>query len=163
MAQTGRNMSMSDGDLAAVESAIGSAVGQRAWGTALGTGSFLTVEFGPQRPPQPPRPGQHPRPHGVFHLWVYCSAWRIDSPTEVIASSEDPRDQLATTIRRLDGLTLAGAQIERPSLSAAFRFHDGTTLHTFSIFSTGYEHWMFYLPDGNVFTAGPGTGFSWGR
>jgi hypothetical protein len=157
-------MSMSDGDFAAVESAVSYAVGQRAWGTKLGIGSFLTVEFGPQRAPQaPPRPGQHPHPHGVFHLWVYCSAWRIDRPNEVVASSEDPREQLATTVWRLDDLTLAGVHIERPSLSAAFRFQDGTTLHTFSIFTAGYEHWMFYLPDGNVFTAGPGTNWSWSR
>jgi hypothetical protein len=44
-----------------------------------------------------------------------------------------------------------------------FEFGEGAALRTFSIFSKEYEHWMFYLPDGTVFTAGPGATWSWGR
>lgn len=147
-----------DDDLTAVEHRLAAAVGSTAWGAALGVGSFLTVEFGPERAVQDPKQ----RCHGAFHLWVYCSAWRIETATAIIASSEDPRERLEATVRHLDGRTLSGIRIERPSLSASFTFDDGTVLRTFSIFSEEYEHWMFYLPGGSVFTAGPGSSTAWG-
>jgi hypothetical protein len=145
---------MNEADIAHVQSRLSAAVGEQAWGTALGVGSFLTVEFGAEKPDK--------RGHGEYHLWVYCSAWRIETQTAIIASSEDPRDALQTAISHLDGRTLVGVQLEAPSTAATFEFSDGTVLRTFPIFSKDYEHWMFYLPDGSVFTAGPGTEGSWG-
>jgi hypothetical protein len=148
-------MSARDDELAAVETMIAAVCGKAAWGTALGVGCFVTVEFGGQRPTRDPK-----RRHGEFRLWVYCSAWRIENPREIIASSEDPREQLKTAVKHLDGRTISRITVERPSLSAAFEFADGTMLRTFSIFSKDYEHWIFYLPNGEVFTAGPGSNWS---
>lgn len=152
-------MSSSDNDLASVESRLAAAYGRTAWGTALGVGSFLTVELGEQQAAPTPQE----KTHGEFHLWVYCSAWRIETAQEIIASSEDPREALEAAVRHLDGRSLSEIRIERPSLSTVFSFSGGTVLRTFSIFSKDYEHWMFYLPDGSVFTAGPGSTWSWGR
>lgn len=135
------------------------ALGQAVWGTTLGVGSFLTFELGSRREPDTSGQG---RPHGEFHVWVYCSAWRIETTDTVVASSEDDRDVLVEAVRHLDGRTLTAIDVEQPSLSAAFRFSDGTTLRTFSIFSDGYEHWMLYLPDGRVVTAGPGRALTVG-
>ena len=68
-------MRTTEDDLAAVEEAVAQMYGKRAWGTALGFGSFLTVEFGaPEAAPDPGGPV-----HGEFHLWVYCTAWRIEN------------------------------------------------------------------------------------
>jgi hypothetical protein len=131
---------------------VAAAYGRPAWGASLGVGSFVTVEFGERR-------GER----GEFHLWVYCCAWRIETADEVLACSEDPRDFLATAVPRLDGHPLTGVTVEQPSLSAAFSFGDELVLRTFSIYSDEYEHWMFYLPGGDVFTAGPGTTCSLGR
>jgi len=86
----------------------------------------------------------------------------IENSTEIVACSEDPRERLQTAVRYLDGRELSRVRIGRPSLSAAFYFGDGTVLRTFSFDSADYEHWMLYLPDGNVFTAGPGTNWSLG-
>jgi hypothetical protein len=94
---------------------------------------------------------------------VYCSTWRIASAWDIVAASEDPRELLETAVRYLDGRPLSAIRIERPSLSTVFEFGEDTALRTFSIFSKEYEHWMFYLPDGTVFTAGPGATWSWGR
>jgi hypothetical protein len=159
-------MTTNDNGLGAVESAFAGAYGKPAWGTALGVGSFLTVEFGPARPPDATAAGgarREARPHGEYHLWLYCSAWRIETEREIIASSEDPREKLAAAVRHLDDKVLAGVEVERPSLSVTLRFSDGTVLRTFSIFSTEYEHWMFFQPDGTVITAGPGSTWTTGR
>ncbi|WP_117214663.1 hypothetical protein [Allorhizocola rhizosphaerae] len=143
--------------LADVQAKLALATGKVAWGTALGVGSFLTVEFG-ERVEQ-----AKGKVHGEFHLWVYCSAWRIETPAEIVASSEDPREFLEPTVRSLDGRTLSDIQLDMPSLSSTFAFSDGTRLRTFSIFSKDFDHWMFYLPGGEVFTAGPGSTWSLGR
>jgi hypothetical protein len=156
-------MTTNDKDLAAAESAFVGAYGKAAWGTALGVGSFLTIEFGAQRAAAAQTGRRQAKPHGEYHLWVYCSAWRIETPQEIIASSEDPREQLASSIRHLDGKVLARVIVEAPSLSATFHFEGGTLLRTFSIFSKEYEHWMFFLADGTVFTAGPGSSSSIGQ
>lgn len=139
------------------EQAFFAARGRPAWGTRLGVGSFLTVELGDERPATGTSGTGGPRSHGEFHVWVYCSAWRIETPTAVLASSEDDRDSLEAAVRVLDGKVLADARVDSPSLSLALTFEDGTTLRTFSIFTDGYEHWMLYLPQGDVITAGPGT------
>ena len=145
-------------DFAEVEAALANANGQSAWAATLGVGSFLTVEFGAEVPSR----RASGRRHGEFHLWLYCSAWRIERPGEVIASSEDPREELTKRVQILDGQVLSAIRIERPSLSCTVSFADGTQLRTFSIFTTGYEHWMFYLPDSRVFTARPGMDWSLG-
>lgn len=92
-----------------------------------------------------------------LHVWVSCSAWRIERPGAVLASSEDDRDSLEAAVRVLDGKGLTDARVGSPSLSLTLTFEDGTTLRTSSVFTDGYEHWMLYLPQGNVVTAGPGT------
>ncbi|MEO3930482.1 hypothetical protein ABGB07_42540 [Micromonosporaceae bacterium B7E4] len=143
--------------LADVQARLSAAVGRTAWGTALGIGSFLTVEFGDriERP--------QGKAHGEFHLWVYQSAWRIEMQGAVLASSEDPREALEESVRYLDGRALTAIAIEAPSLSATFSFTDGLVLRTFSVFTADVDHWMFYLPGGDVFTAGPGPTWIWSR
>lgn len=80
-----------------------------------------------------------------------------------MAASEDPRERLRSAVRHLDGRAIERITIERPSLSATFRFTDDTVLRTFSVFSECYEHWIFFLPNSTVFTAGPGSTWSWDR
>jgi hypothetical protein len=145
------------GSLDEVKARFATAIGKAAWGTAMGEGSFLTVEIG-DAVEQVGR-----KMHGEFHLWIYCSAWRIETPLEVLASSEDDRDTLKSRVGLLDGRSLDGIEIEQPSLSATFRFSGDVRLRTFSIFTHDVEHWLFYLPDGAVFTAGPSSRWSWSR
>lgn len=146
-------------DHAAVSAALAAAYGQRVWGTALGIGSFLTLEIGAQRPPRELKGGAH----GAFHLWIYCTAWRIETAGSVIASSEDPREELESAVTVLDGHTLRNAEVQWPSLSASFYFDGGLVLRTFSLFTADYDHWLFYQPDGTVLTAGPGSTVSFAR
>lgn len=99
---------------------------------AVGHGSFLTVELG-----EPETAGGM---HGIFHLWVYLAGWRLENATEVIAASEDDREELARKVAVLDGRILTKIIIEQPSLSARFEFDQGLVLATFSLYSADYEH-----------------------
>ncbi|MGL4338898.1 MAG: hypothetical protein ACRCSP_00530 [Rhodoglobus sp.] len=140
-------------DIAQARQMAEAAVGRRTWGTALGVGSFLTIELGSVVAATSPGG----KAHGEYQLWVYCSAWRIQSKDAVLASSEDPRDFLKKAVVALDGQLLSAVSIDYPSLSTVFEFEGGLTLATFSIFSKDYEHWMLYCPDKLVLTAGPAS------
>jgi hypothetical protein len=128
------------------------AYGLHASGTNLGQGSLLAVELG-----EPEPPGNAP---GRYHLWICTAGWRIEDGTDMLAGSEDSRDELAGKVTVLDGRKLASVAIEHPSLSARFAFEGGLELITFSLHSTDQEHWMLFRPDGTVLTMGPGSTWS---
>ena len=148
-------MPIGENDIREIQARVAPLLGQKVWGAALGTGSFVTLEFGAVRPGQ----GPGTRDHGEWHLWIYCAAWRLEQEDAVLAASEDPRPKLEQAVTRLNGLALDVIEVRRPALEAIFQFEQGIALRVFPIFSEGFEHWMIYMPDGNVLTAGPGT--SW--
>lgn len=150
---------MTDGGSAidAIQEHVRPLIGQRAWGAAVGYGSFVTVEFG--RPTATDRG----RTHGEWHLWVYCCAWRLEHGERIVAASEDDRAALEEAVRRQDGLVLRSIDVVLPGLDTRFVFDDQLTLHLFGVYSEGPEHWMLFLPDGNVLSVGPGNRWSSAR
>ncbi len=150
-------MPVTDTDLNDIQAIIRPLLGQEAWGVALGEGSFITLEFGARRPTTRARE----RPHGEWHLWVYCCAWRLDGNDAVIAASEDMRTTLEAAVQRLNGLALRAVDIRRPALETTLTFDNGITLQLFPVFSEDFEHWMLYTPEGKVLTIGPGTNWSY--
>jgi hypothetical protein len=132
-------------DRTALRELVRSMVGRPAWSPALGIGSYLTLEVGA-------RAGAH----GEYHVWLYCTAWRLDRGTELLCGSEDERGEIARAIAVLDGRTVAAADVS-DGLELTLGFDDGTVLRAFPIFSRGYEHWMVFAPNGHVYTAGPGS------
>jgi len=150
-------MSVTEHDLSEIEGKISSLLGKQAWGAQLGVGSFITIEFGDSQPPS----SMGEPPHGAWHLWVYCCAWRLETQEEVVAASEDPRPKLEVAVQRLNDRTLRAVEVQRPALETTFIFEDGLILRLFPIFSEDFEHWMLYDPTGNVLTVGPGTEWSY--
>lgn len=150
-------MAVTESDIQEIQARVSPLLGQPAWGVALGVGSFITLEFGAS---QPPAQG-HERPHGEWHLWVYCCAWRLDGNGEILAGSEDARPKLEAAVQRLNGLAVRAFDIQPPALETTVTFDEGIALRLFPIFSEGFEHWMLYTPDGNVLTIGPGTEWSY--
>ena len=150
-------MAVTEADIQEIEAKLEPLIGQAAWGVSLGVGSFVTLEFGAL---VPPHDGEGV-PHGQWHLWIYCSAWRIDEGNEVLTGSEDSREKLEAAVRRMDGLVLQHVGVSPPALETSFNFDQGISLRVFPIFSEGFEHWMLYTPDGNVLTVGPGTSWTY--
>lgn len=144
---------MSDqGSLDALRDVADSLVGQTSWDARLGIGSFLTIEFGARRPPSGPSGIEH----GEFHLWAYCVAWRVDADGAMVVASEDDRDDIKNAIHRLNGRVVQDV-IVSDALELDLAFDDGMRLALFPIFSQGFEHWILFVPSGDVYTAGPGT------
>lgn len=147
-------MTVTEDDLRGIRERVAPLLGQRSWDARLGIGSFVTLEFGTPREPV----GK--RAHGEWHLWVYCCAWRMDEGDEVVAASEDARDMLEQAVTRLEGRVLERVEITGPALETTWWFERRLALHLFPIFSRDFEHWLLYLPGGDVLTAGPGTSWS---
>jgi hypothetical protein len=137
-------------DIQGVLACILPALGSCAWGTALGHGSFLTIEFGA---PVPEGAGR--KLHGNFHLWVSYAAWRIEDNLAVWVASEDPREKAAEVVKRLDGRSLVSVTLAGPSSDATFEFEGGVRLRVFCDRTEEGEQWSFFFPPGQVVVVGP--------
>jgi len=129
-----------------VVASLTAAYGLKAWGTRLGHGSFLTVEFG-----EPERDGKH----GSYHLAIEMAPWRLeDADAMLVGAEDDNRAEVEEKVKVLDGRALTGFEVEYPSLSARLEFEGGLVLMAFPESRTD-EHWKMFRPDSMVVTAGP--------
>src|SRR4051812_36363430 len=86
--------------------------------------------------------------------------WRPCRPTRVLAGSDDERDVMAAAIAALEGRVLQAVAVRAPAFDATWSFADDHRLRLFLISVEQGEHWLVYLPDGNVLSIGPETRWS---
>ncbi len=127
-------------------------IGQSTWNVELGTGSFLTMEFGLPRSVT----SAESKTHGTWHFWAYCCAWRIETWDDVLAYSEDDRSRLEKVVGVLEGKTLNNVEIHFPSGDTVLSFSGRLLLRLMPIHAEDHEHWMLYTPEGTL-VLGPGT------
>jgi hypothetical protein len=124
----------------------------------LGIGSFLTLDFGREVELSTGKK------RAEWHLWIYCTPWRLRRKTRLIVGSEDDRDKIGREINRLGNKMIVRCDMSWPTLDLTIEFEDGIYLETFS---TGYddetEHWMLFYPNNMVLTAGPGFRMRYGN
>lgn len=153
-------------DLEEIRKIIRPLLGNPGWDAGIGYGSFLTIEFGAARDIGRRRDGT-PLTGGEWHLWIYCSAWRVETPTAVLGASEDPRDRMSAAAASLNGRPLVAVELSLPSLETTFRFEGGHQLRVFPIYTSpgesDPEHWMLYTPDYMVLNVGPASSWSYHR
>lgn len=147
-------ISHSSGDAEQLRRSVGKLVGKAPWRVGLGHGSFLSLDFG-----EPVRSNRGVE-HGEWHLWLYGTAWRIDSMTSIVAGSEDDRDKLATDVVCLERKFVTSVDVDHVSLRLELDFGD-LKLSAFPVHSAEAEHWMLFMPSGEVLVAGPGSRFRW--
>jgi hypothetical protein len=133
--------------------------GKEAWGTDLGTGSFLTIEFG--RPVK--TENKSTRLHGEWNIWLYGCGWRLEQGDCVLVGSEDRREKIASVIEVLNGQKLRDVKINGPAFDTTFLFENDLRICTFQLYTEEMESWYFYLPDHFVLIIGPGTGYEYTR
>lgn len=149
-------MTIKKTDISEIQAYISPMLGKKAWGVSLGQGSFITLEFGTPVLPEE----EQGKIHGEWHLWIYCCCWRLEQGEEVLAASEDAPSKLEEAIKKLEGLALGSVEILPPAWDTILNFEQQVILRLFSIYSEDYEHWMLFMPDGNVINIGPGTDWS---
>lgn len=132
-------------------------IGQKPWRVELGIGSFVTLEFG-NVIYDDKVPG---RPHGEWHLWVMYCAWCLQRGEKFVAASEDSRSELHNAVKCIENLELHAIDLILPVFETVLTFDKDTTLRLFPIYSSEYEHWSLYTPDGNVLHIGPAAEWSY--
>jgi hypothetical protein len=151
-------MSITEIEISKIQQKIATLIGLKAWGVSLGTGSFITLEFGDALSPDK----DTGRQHGEWHLWIYCSTWRLEKENVILAGSEDSRLILDDAIKQLEGVVLRSVNIAAPAFDTVFEFEESMRLCVFPVsFHDDAEHWMLYTPDGSVLTLGPGISWSY--
>lgn len=149
-----------------IQSAFAPLIGLPAWGAMKGHGSFVTLEFGdphlsvsgpcvasPGASPKAQRvlAGRVVRPHGAWHLWIYCCHWRLIVKGEQTAWSEDPDAVLIKAVQEIDGQKLVSVEVNRSEGTSCFQFDLGARLETWP-YGDGDngEQWTLYAPDKQV-------------
>jgi hypothetical protein len=147
-------------DIHVIEEKLKPLLGKKAWGVALGVGSFITLEFGRPLAPYATKQGREVI-HGEWHLWVYDCAWRLETADGVLVASEDDRNEIEEAIKSLEGAALKLVELFPPALDTLLKFDNGLTLRLFPIYSNDADHWMLFTPEKKVLTIGPGTDWSY--
>jgi len=115
----------------------------------VGHGSFVTMSFIDSKK----------LPAAEYFLWIYCSGWNLASRSSLLVASEDSQDRITQAISTLEGSRLESVALHYPSMSLVLSFSGGLTLSTATVYSRGYEHWMWRLPSDEWLVAGPGSAF----
>ncbi len=142
------------GHIESIKAIIAPMLGMKAWGVSLGYSTFITLEFGEPR-------DMHGYTHGAWHLWIYGADWRLEERSRILAGSSDDREKQATAVKRMDGLVLQDVEVHQPMLDTTFFFEDDVVLRLFASYSDDLDHWLLFVPDGNVLTVGPGSSWSY--
>ena len=126
-----------------------------------GHGSFITLDFGRELSEEiNTRAGIKIRYYGEWRLWVYMCAWRIDINQIPCAGSEDAREKIEKCLSELAQMELNKITILNNAFDTKMTFGN-IDLHLFSFNTTEHEQWMLFTPNNKVFTAGPGSEWSY--
>ena len=128
----------------------------------LGVGSFITFDFGRDILQEiETRNGKKTISFGEWHLWVYMCAWRIDLPKKTFLASHDDRKVIEKKLTALNNKTVLKVSLLNNAFDLSVQFEDEYELRLFSVDTIDGDQWLFYTPNGKVFTAGPGSTWSY--
>ncbi|HEY9290569.1 MAG TPA: hypothetical protein VIP98_04740, partial [Microlunatus sp.] len=85
---------MSEGSADQIKERLDAACDRPIWGASRGIGSMISFSLGDQL-------SQAGR--GEFHVWLYQTSWRWETPEEVIAGSGDSGELLDEVMAELNG------------------------------------------------------------
>jgi hypothetical protein len=128
----------------------------------LGVGSFITFDFGKDIPEEiKTRNGKKTIYFGEWHLWVYMCAWRIDLSENPFLASHDDREVIQEKLTVLNDKKVLKISVLNDAFDLLMQFEDGYELRLFSVDTIDDDQWLFYTPNRQVFTAGPGSTWSY--
>ena len=128
-------------------------LGLRTWGVKQSLGSSLILDMGAAVPDPRLRSGVR----GEWSLLVLHCDWVVATGCEFLAASEDGRSRIASALAHIEGTTVTSVVILPPAFDTTFAFSGGVVLRLFPYQTREYDHWKLFLPEGMVFTAGPGS------
>ena len=117
-------------------------IGQTAWGSSLGWGSFVTIEFGRKRL-------YHRHYHGDWHLWLYQCEWELSSKGRLLAHSESKKKVMQLAIENLNGAELKEIAFDPQRMITEFSFDHNLhlTCKPYPDAVPDEECWILFTPN----------------
>ncbi|WP_143741489.1 hypothetical protein [Pleomorphomonas diazotrophica] len=124
-------------------------IGQPVWGSRLGVGSFLTMEFGKPhleiREPRKSLKNRRITPRGEWHFWVYCCAWKAHIGDGLYVTSEEDRNSLQKVPDFLDGQILLSTKSDTGNVKFTLEFDLGGSIDLYPYNGDEIsEMWLLY-------------------
>lgn len=128
-----------------------------------GHGSFLTMGFGNDIQYElAKRKEKKIKIRPEWYLWIYMCSWVLETPYELLATSDDGRETIEEGLKCLENKKLLNTVVLNETYDIKFEFEDGVAL---SLFSDNTENdniqWRLFTPDRKVLVVGPHQNISY--
>lgn len=146
-------MTVTREDLKAIEQYVRALAGQRVRGGIFAADDTLRIDFSPA-------PKSHEgdiAERWLWRLWVLDAMWRLQTVTDALVGSGDPRSKREEVLQLLNGCVVRAVEVLPPGFESIFMFECGLFLHLFPVHTRNYRHWALLTPDGYALEIGPGT------
>lgn len=128
---------------------------QPARNVQLGHGSFITMGFGKDLKTKVIIHKKREidiRPEWFF--WAYMCFWELEKPNELLATSEDDKDNMKNALKFLEGKKLINVEILEDSYEIQLEFEGELLLSLYTDDSEDDNvQWMLFTPDEMVLEA----------
>lgn len=139
-----------------IESIFDNIISLEARNVKLGHGSFITLGFGKDIAFEiTVRQKKEINHKPEWDLWVYMCFWELKMNNEIVACSDDERDDIEKALKHIENKKLLKVEVLSDNYDMQFDFEGGISLHLFSNLKDDYKQWMLFTPDNKVLTAGP--------
>lgn len=143
-----------------VASVFAPLIGQYAWGSRQGVGSFLTIEFGQPhlfvREALPSASTARLRKRGVqsvgqWHLWVLYCSWSVMAPHVQVCSPDwEDKARVEEALFMIDGQKLLGVRHDTESRVTNVEFEGEVELSLGPLPDAADDQWRIYEFQGRV-------------
>jgi hypothetical protein len=146
-------------DLAPLRELTSGVIGETCWRASLSYGDELTLHIGARIPySQKSMFGQE---KGAWILGTRGTAWRLDSPTEILAGSKDDPEILRQKIQAIENTKITVLETSYPELALTVIFNNKFKLMLFpkAEEDSDLPFWEMFTPSQRVLKVGPDARF----
>ncbi|CAG0970200.1 hypothetical protein ANRL3_01448 [Anaerolineae bacterium] len=136
-------------------------LGATCWRANLGYGDELRLDIGARLPySQPSMTGGE---KGAWMLGTRGTVWRLDCPSETLATSEDDPEILKQKLHHVEGTTITAFETSYPDLALTVTFSNGCKLTLFPSTEDDSDlpYWELFTPYQMLLKVGPGAVWSY--
>lgn len=132
-------------------------IGEKCWRANLSYGDELSLHIGARLPySQKSMTGKE---KGAWILGTRGTAWKLDSLSETLVTSEDEPETIRQKIHVIEDNIITALETSYPELGLVVTFSNGYNLRLFPSAEEDFDlpHWELFTPYQTVIKVGPGA------
>ncbi len=150
-------------DLEQLREITGGVLGETCWRASLSYGDELSLHMGARLPySQKSMAGKE---KGSWILGTRLTPWRLDSASEILATSEEDPEILKQKVHAIEGTTITMLETSYPELALSVTFSNGCKLMLIpdAEDDSNLPYWELFTPYQMLLKVGPGSIWSYVR